>query len=173
MSRGFLEVEDGIKAPVLGHPDFKESFKFKINASREGLGAVFSQQQDGRKKVIAYASLTLRMAKGNMRNYCSLKLELLDLQWAATEKFRSYLLGHRFDVFTDINPLTRLETAKFGATERRWIAENSAVGDMTTHFKSENELSLGGFLLQSSEWKNANSAWHLSYIIILNQKKLL
>ena len=72
-----------------------------------------------------------------MRNYYSLKLELLDLQWAVTKKFRSYLLGHRFDVFTDNNPLTHLQTAKFGATERRWIAEISAVGDMTTHFKSE------------------------------------
>ena len=40
-------------------------------------------------------------------------------------------------MFTDINPLTRLETAKFGAIERRWIAEISAVGDMTTNFKSE------------------------------------
>ena len=37
-------------APVLGHPDFRESFKFEVDASREGLGAVFRQQQDGRKK---------------------------------------------------------------------------------------------------------------------------
>ena len=37
-------------APVLGHLDFRESFKFEVDASREGLGAVLSQQQDGRKK---------------------------------------------------------------------------------------------------------------------------
>ena len=123
-------------APVLGHPDFREPFTLEVDASREGLGAVLSQQQDGRKKVIAYASRTLRMTEREMKNYSSLKLELLGLKWAVTEKFRSYLLGHRFDVFTDNNPLTHLQTAKFGATEQRWIAEISAVGDMKTHFKS-------------------------------------
>ena len=50
MSRGFLKIEDSIKAPVLGHLDFRESFKFEVDASREGLCAVLSQQQDGRKK---------------------------------------------------------------------------------------------------------------------------
>ena len=123
-------------APVLGHPDFREPFRLEVDASREGLGAVLSQQQDGRKKVIAYASRTLRMTEREMKNYSSLKLELLGLKWAVTEKFRSYLLGHRFDVFTDNNPLTHLQTAKFGATEQRWIAEISAVRDMKTHLES-------------------------------------
>ena len=38
------------------------------------------------------------------------------LKWAVTEKFRDYLLGSRFIVYTDNNPLSYLQTAKLGAT---------------------------------------------------------
>ena len=54
--------------------------------------------------------------------YSSLKLELLALEWAVTEKFGGYLLGHKFVAFTDNNPLADMETAKFDAVEQRWIA---------------------------------------------------
>ena len=44
-----------------------------------------------------------------MSNYSSMKLELLALKWAVTEKFRDYLLGAEFTVFTDNNPLSYLK----------------------------------------------------------------
>ena len=52
-----------------------------------------------------------------------MKLEILALKWAMTEKFREYLLGHRWIVYTDINPLSHLATAKLGTTEQRWAAQ--------------------------------------------------
>ena len=53
-----------------------------------------------------------------------MKLELLALKWAVTEKFREYLLGGTFVVFTDNNPLSYLQTTmKLGATEARWVAQ--------------------------------------------------
>ena len=58
-----------------------------------------------------------------MQNYSSRKLALLALKWAVTEKFRSYLLGTEFVVFTDNNPLSHLQSAKLGAVEQRWAAE--------------------------------------------------
>ena len=58
--------------------------------------------------------------------YSAMKLELLALKWAITEKFRGYLLGSKFIVYTDSNPLAHLNTAKFGAVEQRWIAELGA-----------------------------------------------
>ena len=70
----------------------------------DGLGAVLFQQQDNGKVVIAYASRTLRPQERNMNNYSSMKL--LALKWAVTEKFRDYLLGSRFVVYTDNNPLS-------------------------------------------------------------------
>jgi hypothetical protein len=52
-----------------------------------------------------------------------MKLELLALKWAFADKFRHYLLGSTFTVFTDNNPLTYLKTAKLGAVELRWAAQ--------------------------------------------------
>ena len=95
----------------------------ETDASHDGLGAVLSQEQDGRRRVIAYASRRLRPPEKNMQNYSSRKLELLALKWAVTEKFRSYLLGTEFVVYTDNNPLSHLQSAKLGAVEQRWAAE--------------------------------------------------
>lgn len=48
-----------------------------------------------------------------------MKLELLALKWAVTERFREYLLGAKFVVYTDNNPLSHLQTAKLAAVEQR------------------------------------------------------
>ena len=110
-------------APVLGYADYTKPFIVETDASHDGLGAVLSQEQDGKRRVIAYASRRLRPPEKNMQNYSSRKLELLALKWAVTEKFRSYLLGSEFMIYTDNNPLSHLQTAKLGAVEQRWAAE--------------------------------------------------
>ena len=56
----------------------------------------------------------LRPAERNMSNYSSMKLEFLALKWAVAEKFRDYLIGTKFTVYTDNNPLSYLQTAKLG-----------------------------------------------------------
>ena len=58
-----------------------------------------------------------------MKNYSATKLELLALKWAVTEKFRGYLLGTKFTVYTDNNPLSYIKTAKISTTEQRWVAD--------------------------------------------------
>ncbi|KAL0198302.1 hypothetical protein M9458_006842, partial [Cirrhinus mrigala] len=88
-----------------------------------GLGAVLSQEQEGKVRPIAFASRSLRPTERNPVNYSSMKLEFLALKWAMTEKFREYLLGHKYVVFTENNPLSHLESAKLGATEQRWAAQ--------------------------------------------------
>ncbi|KAK3763713.1 hypothetical protein RRG08_022747 [Elysia crispata] len=110
-------------APILGYADFTKPFRLDIDASFDGLGAVLSQDQSDGRRVIAYASRSLRPNERNMRNYSSFKLELLGLKWAVTEKFRGYLLGSKCEVMTDNNPLSHLQTAKLGAVEQRWAAE--------------------------------------------------
>ncbi|CAG2202109.1 unnamed protein product [Mytilus edulis] len=89
----------------------------------QGLGAVLSQFVDGKLRVVAYASRALRPNERNMDNYSSRKLELLALTWAITEKFRDYLLGSKFTVFTDNNPLCYLQTSKLSAHEQRWLSK--------------------------------------------------
>lgn len=110
-------------APTLGYADFTLPFLVETDASNLGLGAILYQVQEGRRKVIAYASRRLRGAERNDQNYSSMKLELLALKWAVVEKFRSYLLGSKFTVLTDNNPLCHLATAKLGAVQQRWVSQ--------------------------------------------------
>ena len=104
----------------MAYADFKAPFVLHTDASRDGLGAVLYQVQDGQKRVIAYASRSLSKSE---RNYPVHKLEFLALKWAITDKFHEYLYGSEFQVFTDNNPLTYvLTTAKLDATGHRWVA---------------------------------------------------
>lgn len=91
-------------APVLGFPDFQRPFIVETDASFHGLGGVLSQDQENGRVVICYASRSLKPAERNMDNYSATKLELLALKWVITEKFRDYLLGGTFTVYTDNNP---------------------------------------------------------------------
>ena len=105
-------------APILGYPNFSREFILEIDASLNGLGAILSQQgKDGQIHVIAYASHSLCPSEISMHNYSSVKLELLVLKWVVTEKFRDYLLGLRFQVYTDNNLLTYVMESKLGASQ--------------------------------------------------------
>ena len=112
-----------LTAPVLAFADFAKPFRLYTDASLEGLGAVLSQTQDGKERVIAYASRRLLPTERNDQNYSSFKIELLALKWAVTEKFKDYLWGASFTIVTDNNPLVHLDTARLGAVEQRWAAQ--------------------------------------------------
>ena len=112
-----------ISAPVLGFADHSIPFILETDASHDGLGAVLSQVQDGKTKVIAYASRRLRPSEKSHALYSSMKLEFIAMKWAITEKFRGYLLGSKFTVLTDNSPLTYYKTAKLSAREQVWAAQ--------------------------------------------------
>ena len=108
------------EAPVLAYVDFKSPFILHTDAGTDGLGEVLYQDQDGQRRVIAYASRSLCPSE---RNYPVHKLEFLTLKWAITDMFHEYLCGAEFQIFTDNNPLTCiLTTAKLDATGHRWVA---------------------------------------------------
>ena len=47
-------------APVLGYADYTKPFIMETDASHDGLSAILSQEQDGKQRVIGYASRRLR-----------------------------------------------------------------------------------------------------------------
>ena len=89
--------------PVLGYADYNLPFELHTDASSKGLGAVLYQKQDGKMRVISYASRGLKRSE---KNYPAAKLEFLALKWAVSEKLHDYLYGTKFTVVTDNNPLT-------------------------------------------------------------------
>ena len=100
-------------------PDFDKPFMLKMDASKEGLGAVLSQKQSNRKYPIAFGSHILTPSE---KNYHSSKLEFLALKWSITEHFIEYLAYTLFVVRTDNNPLTYMLTMpNLDATRHRWI----------------------------------------------------
>ena len=58
-----------------------------------------------------------------MQNYSLAKLELLALKWVVTEKPRDYLLGSKFTVYTDNNPLAYVKESKLGVAQIRWLSK--------------------------------------------------
>ena len=108
--------------PILAYPDYKLPFVLHTDSSSEGLGAVLYQKQDGKLRVIAYASRSVSKSESH---YPAHKLEFLALKWAVCEKFNKYLYGsNTFEVYTDNNPLTYvLTSAKLDACGQRWVAK--------------------------------------------------
>ena len=99
--------------PILAYPQFDQPYVLHTDASKDGLGAILHKRQEGKVRVITYASRMLSPAEKNYHLHSS-KLELLALKWAACDYFKDYLYhAPSLVIYTDNNPLTYLlSTAK-------------------------------------------------------------
>ena len=122
---GFDKLKEALTtAPILAYPGYSKPFLLETDASLKGLGAVLSQKSDDDTvRVIAYASRSLRLGEKSMQNYSSAKIKLLALKWLVCEKFKDYLLGSKFTVYTDNNPLVYVKTSKLDTAQIRWLSE--------------------------------------------------
>lgn len=103
--------------PVLSSPDFKEPFLVGTDASQYAIGAVLYQETGGRRRYIAFASQSLNRAQ---RNYPATRRELLAIVFAL-RRFRMWLYGAHFTLFTDHRALTFLFTQRHeGAMLNYW-----------------------------------------------------
>ena len=109
-----------MNSPVLAFANYTKDFLPKMDASKEGLGAVLSlRQEDGQFHQVAYGSWALTTHE---KNYHSTKLEFLMLKWAITEHLKEYLLYQPFLLKTDNNPLTYIMTTpNLDATGHQWV----------------------------------------------------
>ena len=95
-------------SPILSAPDWSQSFELHTDASVYGLGAVLSQRINDEEKVIAYASKSLNKAQ---QNYTVSDRECLAIIWGIRH-YRSYLLGKKFELFTDHSALQFINTMR-------------------------------------------------------------
>ena len=110
-------------APILAYPRADGSeFILDTDASAYAIGAVLSQIQEGKERVIAYGSRTLDKPE---RNYCVTRREMLAVVYF-TKYFKHYLLGRKFIVRTDHGSLTWLQNFKEPDGQiHRWIQQLS------------------------------------------------
>ena len=108
-----------VSSDIMGYPlNDAGDFILYVDASDVGIGGILHQMQEGRERVIAYASRALNKAE---TNYCITEKELLAVRFFI-EYFRQYLLGRRFVVRTDHQALIWLFKLKEPRGKiARWI----------------------------------------------------
>ena len=87
--------------PVLAYADYSIPFELHTDAFSNGLGAVLYQEQEDKKRVVAYASRGLKVSE---KNYPAQKLEFLALNGAVVKTFHDYLYCNKFEAVTDKKP---------------------------------------------------------------------
>ena len=104
---------------TLGYFDLKYKTKVVADASPFGLGAILIQDQDDGPRVISYAARSLSDVESR---YHQTEREALSLVWAC-EKFKPYLIGNKFDLVTDHEPLKVIygPRSKPCARIERWV----------------------------------------------------
>ena len=103
-----------VEAPVLLIPEVNEELEVYTDASSSGLGAVLMQHG----RVVAYAS---RQLKPNEVKYATHDLELTAIVYAL-KLWRHYLLGTKFQLYTDHKSLKYLFSQKdLNMRQHRWV----------------------------------------------------
>ena len=118
----FMELKRALTtAPVLAFPTMDGEFTLDTDASHDAIGSVLSQKQNGKERVIAYASKKLSQAE---RQYCITRKELLAVYYFVTH-YKHYLLGRKFVVRTDHRALCWMLNWKQPNTSQycRWKQE--------------------------------------------------
>ena len=120
---GFQKLKELVtSAPCLAIPNDKDTFVLDTDASLTAIGGSLSQIQNGKERLIAFASHVLTPAQ---QNYCATRRELLAVI-RFVRQYRHYLLGRHFYVRTDHNSLAWLLRFKnINGQLARWLEELS------------------------------------------------
>jgi hypothetical protein len=86
-----------VSAPIIKPPNWSQPFEIMCDASDYAVGAVLGQRKEGRVHAVYYTSKTLN--EGQL-NYATTEKELLVVVFAF-EKFRSYIVNSKVNVYTD------------------------------------------------------------------------
>lgn len=120
----FMQLKSAlVSAPVLAMPDYGKPFSIACDASDIAIGAVLTQETNGEEHPICFFSQKLNGAE---RKYSATERECLAVI-RGIEKFRGYVEGVKFTVFTDHAALSYLRSMKNPtALMSRWILRLNA-----------------------------------------------
>ena len=126
MEKKFEDLKSKFKErPIRAYPryDLKNKFQLTVDFSSENLGAILSQFQGGKERLIAVQG---RKTNSHERNYGSVKGELAALVYGL-RKFEHILRYRAFIVNTDSRALTYLRSIKqLRGIWWRWLQEVSS-----------------------------------------------
>ncbi|CAB0040669.1 unnamed protein product [Trichogramma brassicae] len=115
----FLTLKQHLcKAPILQFPDMNQKFTLTTDASDYAIGAVLSQTVDGNDLPVSYLSRSLNKHE---INYTTTEKECLAALYAMSI-YRPYLLGRKFTLQSDHEPLNWMHSRKDpGQRLMRWM----------------------------------------------------
>lgn len=117
-------------SPILGFPLPGLPFTLDTDASDRAVGAVLSQNQDGKERVIAYMSKTMNRHE---QSYCVTRKELLAVV-TALRKFHPYLYGQKVLLRTDNAAVSWVRSLKNPTGQTvRWLQEIETYDLTVTH----------------------------------------
>lgn len=117
-------------SPILGFPLPGLPFTLDTDASDRAVGAVLSQNQDGKERVIAYMSKTMNRHE---QSYCVTRKELLAVV-TALRKFHPYLYGQKVLLRTDNADVSWVRSLKNPTGQTvRWLQEIETYDLTVTH----------------------------------------
>jgi hypothetical protein len=107
-------------APVLAYPRMDCKFILDTDASDKAIGAILSQEQDGKDHVIAYMSKAMNKHE---QAYCVTRKELLAVI-VALKQFHHYLYGQEVLLRTDNAAVSWMKSLKVPTGQvARWLQE--------------------------------------------------
>jgi hypothetical protein len=127
-----------ISAPILQVPNFEKEFTLFTDASNFAIGAVLTQLgEDGTYMPIAYLSHQLNKTQ---QNWATIEKEAYSIVYAL-KKWRHYLYGRPFKIFSDHKPLKYIHSAQMrNAKLQRWALEISGYGGSIEYIKGSNNI---------------------------------
>ncbi|XP_026417343.1 uncharacterized protein LOC113312821 [Papaver somniferum] len=140
-----------ITTPVLAFPDFNKPFELATDACDSGVGAVLMQD----KKPIAFFSKGMGARFQAMSTY---EKEIMSMVMSVT-KWRSYLLGSKFTIYTDHQGIRHfLEQRVHSMMQQKWLTKLLGYNYELKYRKgSENEVADALSRVYLTEESNCNA----------------
>ena len=136
-TKAYQELKDLLlKEPVVAYPDFSVPFRLYTDASNISLGAILTQKQEGRERIICCTGRTFNKSE---QNYSATKKECLAVVWGI-KNFCNYLIANHLKVYTNHYSLQWLRSMKNESTLlHRWAVQLEDYDSEILHRQSKNQ----------------------------------